>query len=518
MNGPGGLPATMLSWAITYAIHSSLLLGLAALLTRRLVRGDALRETVWRSAFLGSVLTATLVTVLPVQPIAGRLEVPDPAPSVALARSFPATAPAGVEAESRPARHAEPGPAMTPASADPSVITGSASALPWGRILLLAWAATATVLLALLVHRNVRLFRSLEGRRRLAEGPLADLLAELRRWAGVWRPVRLSVSDACPTPLLLGTSEICLPPRFLTDLDEGQQRAALAHELAHVRRRDPLWQLGAAVLNAVLFFQPLNVVARGRLREASEHLCDDWAIRLTGTPLALGMCLTTVASWTTARPLPHLDGTHAMAEGGSPLIERIRRIARGAPGASEVRPTALLSAGLFVLATAVVAPAAGPSPAGSAGPDAGGSAIGPTVGSAGRQVASNDTLETVQLLEELAMRDASARVRQEAVDGLTGIPHPAAAAALMRIARRATHPDIRAEAVQKLDEFPTDDVVAVLLEVVREDSVGGVRSDALDVLDDFDLDAARAALRRLAREHPLPDIRQAAVAALSDGG
>jgi beta-lactamase regulating signal transducer with metallopeptidase domain len=100
----------------------------------------------------------------------------------------------------------------------------------------------------------------------------------------VWAPVRLSVSGKCATPVVIGASEICVPPRFVHGLDVSQQRAALAHELAHVARRDSYWQLAGGMLNAIFFFQPLIILARVRMREASERLCDDWAVRHTGSP------------------------------------------------------------------------------------------------------------------------------------------------------------------------------------------------------------------------------------------
>jgi TonB family protein len=49
----------------------------------------------------------------------------------------------------------------------------------------------------------------------------------------------------------------------------------LAHELAHVRRRDWLVQIASECLRAVFWFNPLFGVACRRLRRESEHACDD---------------------------------------------------------------------------------------------------------------------------------------------------------------------------------------------------------------------------------------------------
>lgn len=356
------LSTRAVAWAATYAVHSTLLLGIVAVATHRLVRSDAWREVLWRGALLGSVATATLATALPLEPLAGRWSVPGiPSGSVTPVRSAPS--PGGVppatpvsreDAGDAGAARIEAGYGTGIAGSPHSTADAAPSIANW---LLIAWGAGATLLLALLAARNLRVVRRLRGRERVDGGRLVELLAELRRLGGVWSPVRLSVSPAAPTPLVIGASEICLPPRFLDGLGEEEQRAALAHELAHVARRDPWWQLGLAALHALLFFQPLHHLARRRLRDAAENLCDDWAVRQTGSPLALGRCLADIASWVAADPLPHLGSTHAMAEGGSPLLDRVRRIADGTAGAPAPKAVPVAATAALLAVTLALAPA-----------------------------------------------------------------------------------------------------------------------------------------------------------------
>ena len=63
-----------------------------------------------------------------------------------------------------------------------------------------------------------------------------------------------------------------------------------------------------------------------RLRESAEFLCDEWAARQTGSPLGLARCLAEVASWVAPGRAPIPAGTMAMAEGGSPLVQRVQRL------------------------------------------------------------------------------------------------------------------------------------------------------------------------------------------------
>jgi beta-lactamase regulating signal transducer with metallopeptidase domain len=219
------------------------------------------------------------------------------------------------------------------------------------------WFLIGLVLMCVLARRQYRVLRLLAGRRAATDGEVRGMLTELRRQAGVSFPVRLSVSNICPTPVALGWSEICIPERFLTDLDSEQQRSALAHELAHLIRRDPTWEIFAAVVNTMLFFQPLNLLARRRIRDAAENLCDDWAVRWSDSPLSLARCLADVGSWIGAGP-ETLSGTVALGERRSSLLLRVKRLAdhrqtRIVPPLYRIAGAAVLLVGTVSIAPAV---------------------------------------------------------------------------------------------------------------------------------------------------------------------
>ncbi len=346
------------AWLLTYAVHSTILFGVACVLAR-LLRGEAWKETLWKAALVGGILTSgaqaalgyrTLVEgwALAQQPAASAQapassQAPPLAsnPSASSSASPSASTPGSPPPEVPAARAVPPGRGVPREARDASGPLPPSEAqtapveereIPWLTLALGAWGIVAAGLLGRLVHRQARLHRMLRGRREVEDAAVLSMLAELRRNAGVWTPVRLTSSDAAPTPLALGAAEICVPTRFLSDLRPEEQRGALAHELAHVARRDPAWHLAAGVLEAVFFFQPLNRVARLRLREAAEYLCDDWAVRQTGSPLGLARCLAEVAGWLHAGRDPIPAGTMARAEGGSPLSERVRRLLGGGAG------------------------------------------------------------------------------------------------------------------------------------------------------------------------------------------
>lgn len=359
------MAAALVAWLITYALHSTVLLGVAALVSRS-IANDSWRETLWKSALVGGMLTATLPLALGYTPLVGRWSVDEvrqgaaaqmQATSVAPVEGQPAAARpevglrGGMGAELGAESMPEPGTAFSPAAWRSAAETG----ISWTYLLLASWVGIALVLLGRLAVDHVRLFAALRNRRPIADGPLAAMVADIRRRAGFWTPVRLSVSSACPTPIALGRAEVCVPDRFVDGLDVNQQRAALAHEIAHLKRRDPIWQLAAGLMESVFFFQPLHRLARLRLRETAEHLCDDWAVRQIGSSLDLARCLADVASWIGGVPVP--ERTLAMAEGGSPLLRRIERLVEWRDASNAAAGVRLLTSATLLACVAILVPA-----------------------------------------------------------------------------------------------------------------------------------------------------------------
>lgn len=318
-------PAEQIAWLMTYLLHGTLLLGLAWLVSKPLSRWSlAAEETVWKLALVGALFTATLQLAAGWEPVAGRWGLADlAAPAAQMEEAVipvPSVAPPApvrvrpVAAAAAPSRLPEaPAPAYRFSMPSiPSMALG-------------VWALGALLLLARYVLSFARLGRRLKRRPRVVGGTLHSQLRTLAAEAGLTDNIQLTCSSKVPVPLALGLRqpEICLPPKALAGLTDEQQEGMLAHELAHLARRDPLWLVIGDVLACVFFFQPLNWVARRRLREISEVLSDEWAVTRTGRPLSLAGCLAEVAGWSSARrslPVPGMAGRP------SQLAQRIRRL------------------------------------------------------------------------------------------------------------------------------------------------------------------------------------------------
>src|SRR5581483_8772968 len=88
--------------------------------------------------------------------------------------------------------------------------------------------------------------------------------------------VRVLATGEIDVPLTFGLfRHVILLPKSAAAWPAERLRLVLAHEFAHVRRRDCLTQLLAEIACAVYWFQPLAWYAASQLRKERERACDD---------------------------------------------------------------------------------------------------------------------------------------------------------------------------------------------------------------------------------------------------
>jgi beta-lactamase regulating signal transducer with metallopeptidase domain len=150
-------------------------------------------------------------------------------------------------------------------------------------------------------------------------------LGSLSRRMKVARPVQLLQSAAVEVPVVVGWLRpvILLPATMLTGLPPSQLTAVLAHELAHVRRHDYLFNLLQTVIETLLFYHPAAWWTSRRIRIEREHSCDDLAVTVCVNRIEYAAVLAAIEQ---ARSAPAL----ALAAGGrrrdSLTLRRVRRI------------------------------------------------------------------------------------------------------------------------------------------------------------------------------------------------
>jgi beta-lactamase regulating signal transducer with metallopeptidase domain len=135
-----------------------------------------------------------------------------------------------------------------------------------GAVFVLVRAITAQVSTSRAAHRAVS-----------APAASQQLLATLAATMRVRTPrLALGAADVGPHVVGLLRTTIVVPPTLLDD--EPLLRAALLHELAHVRRRDAIARLVQIVAGAMMWWLPVMRFVQKRLELARVAACDAWAL------------------------------------------------------------------------------------------------------------------------------------------------------------------------------------------------------------------------------------------------
>jgi HEAT repeat protein/beta-lactamase regulating signal transducer with metallopeptidase domain len=530
------LASSLLAWLLTYLIHSTGLLGVAWLVTRRHRLEPAASDLLWKVALLAGLVTGT---------IQSRLDLGTTAAVTLPVATLPQVAPLNPSAApTDPGR--KPGVSEITGTSLTAPTTSRAPSLPL--VVVLLWGVIALASSLYYVARRLILVGRLADRRAVSDGPLAATLADLQRTTGYRRRVRLTMARTISSPVALGLSEICVPELALSELGAEQQRSMLAHELAHLARRDSLWLAGASLIERFFFFQPLNRLARRELETTAEYLSDEWAMQKTGSAVSLAKCLATVAEWIQASPLG--VPVAGLAERRSLLVARISRLLderRVSSPASRRRWAVAATLGVAVTIAAAPRVSQGVAPVTTSGTTATPtqSAAAPVVARKPAATGTNQDTTVVNALiarlkdENAGVRraaahslgqlgdpravqpliavlaDSDAEVRSAAVDALADLEDPRAIGPIAGLLKDPVT-EVKRNALSALSHWeqgvPTSPVVALL-----DDPHADVRHEAIDLLDHLHVRSAGGAIARLIRD-PSSDVRSAAVQALGNLG
>ncbi len=148
-----------------------------------------------------------------------------------------------------------------------------------------------------------------------------DALRRLTMRMGVGTPVRLRVSGHVDVPMVVGIRRpmILLPRTVAGGLQSPQADAVLAHELAHVRRRDALANLAQIGIETLCFFHPAVGWMSARVRREREHCCDATVVALGADAVGYARALAALEHLRPARRL-------ALAATDGELLDRVRRL------------------------------------------------------------------------------------------------------------------------------------------------------------------------------------------------
>ncbi|MEZ6020464.1 MAG: M56 family metallopeptidase [Planctomycetota bacterium] len=302
------------TYLVTYLAHSTVLC-LAALSILPLINGPRSRVMLLRLALLGGLLTPLLT------PWLGRMaSVHLPAPPT-LTTQWPAQGPRHTISSPVASRLGEASePAAHPATGETSPWNFAAIAnrtAPW---LLLSGLLAAGILLV----RDLRWKSAMTRRFTRVQGPWRQWAEELLGNDHRVQGLQISACPALHTPLAMGRNRVILPVFIAKNAEARQGKAMLAHELAHLVRRDPLWLGLARLAVRAMWFQPLNRLVLTRLQAETELAADAWAHLRTRDGLALALGLESLGSTLVRKPLP--AAALGMAPSPSELVRRVERL------------------------------------------------------------------------------------------------------------------------------------------------------------------------------------------------
>jgi len=239
-------------------VVSALLAGLAWVVQRR-VGHPAVAHSLWLLVLVVLILPA--VVALPVLPGGGST-------AAEIADDAEVAGEAAARVEVGPASPENAGPGTSPSA----WITGNGKAG-----VAFVWLVVAAVILGWTLVRALRFRRRLVRSSEAAPPELRQEVVELGRRLHLMRIPAVHTTSARVSPMVFwagGTTRLVVPTFLLASLDRQERRAVLAHELAHVRRRDHFVRWIEWLVCSAFWWNPVAWWARRELRAAEEASCD----------------------------------------------------------------------------------------------------------------------------------------------------------------------------------------------------------------------------------------------------
>ncbi|WP_165226824.1 M56 family metallopeptidase [Aquisphaera insulae] len=286
--------------ALTWLLQSTVLLAVGLAAGRLLRRcGPAVQSAVYRTtlaAVLVCPLASALLAAAGYEGLTIRLSQPAPDAEIRpesthggsdLARRTDEREPESAALTPAPlADPAAPSPSPAEVRVEPAPIAGSvASPRPAEPPIPMTAIVPAVALPLWLLGSAILGIRLLVGHRRMARlrsaavpagGDADRLCRELAGRLAVAAPEVLR-SPFLPSPCLDGLRR---PAILIPEEDDVGLRETFAHELAHLSRRDGLWNLLRRVAVAAGWVQPLLGLLSRRIEAAAEEVCDDVVVHL----------------------------------------------------------------------------------------------------------------------------------------------------------------------------------------------------------------------------------------------
>ena len=187
---------------------------------------------------------------------------------------------------------------------------------------------------------------------RPAPGEWQQRLEQLLEKLGIGRTVSLLESALVKVPVVVGALKpvILVPMGMLAHLSAEQVESILLHELAHIRRKDYLFNFIQHIIDTLFFFNPALRWLSSLIRAERENCCDDIAIRETGSRRRLIEALVSFHEYGQSANRYALG----FAAKENQVVRRVKRIVDKTNHSLNAGERVLLMGGLVVLSAAFV--------------------------------------------------------------------------------------------------------------------------------------------------------------------
>jgi len=120
-----------------------------------------------------------------------------------------------------------------------------------------------------------------------------NTLKRLSNTIGIKKSILLAESLVAKVPMVVGYLKpvILLPVGLISSIPPDQIEAILAHELAHIRRKDVLINTLKSVIEVIFFYHPAIWWMSSVFDQEREHCCDDITLNASINPIALSKAL-----------------------------------------------------------------------------------------------------------------------------------------------------------------------------------------------------------------------------------
>ncbi|MBX4150767.1 M56 family metallopeptidase [Paenibacillus lautus] len=147
-------------------------------------------------------------------------------------------------------------------------------------ILMSVWLAGVLLLAVKTVYDQLRLKQALRTGRKIDTPFLLAVFHETKQQLGVKQTVQFVASERIPGPAVVGFNKpaIVISPSLLITLQKDQLQYILAHEFAHIQRRDVAVNWLMHIILIIHWFNPLLWLAVHKARQDQEMACDAFAL------------------------------------------------------------------------------------------------------------------------------------------------------------------------------------------------------------------------------------------------